>query len=113
MLLDLQLMAGKSTFKIKRLCIIWDDKRPDLLVPSYILIYLFFYSCGYVLLPDSIRLFKKDELKQDPVNKSLKIRILAARNLRADQAKSISEVQVKTTIIRKQMPKENQTFSSR
>jgi len=44
----------------------------------------------------------------------LKIRVVAVRHLRTNQAKSISKVQIKTIIITKQpRPAENQIFTSR
>ncbi len=72
------------------------------------------FSCGYVLMPNYIRSFQINMPELETKSMLLKIRVVAVRHLRTNQAKSISKVQVKTIIVTKQpRPAENQIFTSR
>ncbi|CAF4047827.1 unnamed protein product [Rotaria sp. Silwood2] len=69
-------------------------------------------GCGYVLMPNYMRSFYANTSKIDTKAVVLKIRVLAVRNLRANQSKSISKVQVKATIVNRQKLPGNQTCST-
>ncbi len=64
-------------------------------------------------MPNYIRSFDIHKPKVETISMLLKIRVIAVRHLRTNQAKSILKVQVKTTIINKQKPTENPTFTSK
>jgi hypothetical protein len=64
-------------------------------------------------MPNYIRSFDIHKAKIETPSMSLKIRVLAVRHLRTNQAKSILKVQVKTTIIKKQKPAENPSCTSK
>jgi len=64
-------------------------------------------------MPNYIRSFDIHKPKIETISMLLKIRVVAVRHLRTNQAKSILKVQVKTTIINKQKPAENPTFTSK
>ncbi|CAF0880334.1 unnamed protein product [Rotaria sp. Silwood1] len=69
-------------------------------------------GCGYVLMPNYIRSFSANMSNIDIKAVILKLRVLAVRNLRTNQSKSISKVQVKTTIVSRQKLTGNQTYST-
>ncbi|CAF0755909.1 unnamed protein product [Rotaria sordida] len=69
-------------------------------------------GCGYVLMPNNIRSFCDKTSQIDRKEVSLKIRVLAVRNLRTNQSKSISKVQIKATIVGRQKLPGNQTCST-
>lgn len=93
MLVDLQLMAGKILFHFDHHFI------------------LFTFSCGYVLMPNSIRSLDitKSKLRTTVL---ITIRVLAVRHLRTVQSKSILRVHVKTTLVNKQKPTDHSSFTS-
>jgi hypothetical protein len=64
-------------------------------------------------MPNYIRSFEIQKTKVEAPPMILKIRVIAVRHLRTNQAKSILKVQVKTTIINKQKPGENPTCISK
>ncbi|CAF0762699.1 unnamed protein product [Adineta steineri] len=67
---------------------------------------------GYILMPKYIRLFNKYMPEIDTLSMLIKIRVVAVRHLRTDQAKSIIKVQIKITIISKKKSAENQICST-
>ena len=95
MLVDLQLMAGEILFHF---------------YPSSFSFSSF--SCGYVLMPNYIRSFDSNKFKSR-TSVSITIRVLAVRHLRTVQAKSILRVHVKTTLVNKQKPTENPSYTSK
>ncbi|CAF1065887.1 unnamed protein product [Adineta steineri] len=67
---------------------------------------------GYILMPKYIRLFNKYMPEIDTLSMLIKIRVVAVRHLRTDQAKSIIKVQIKIAIISKKKSAENQICST-
>ena len=68
--------------------------------------------CGYVLMPQSIHSFKPST-KFPVMPMDLSMRVIAVRHARTNQAKSISKVIIKSTVVNKQKSTEHFTCQSR
>lgn len=64
-------------------------------------------------MPNYIRSINNSKGKVEAKSMLLKIRVVAVRHLRTNQAKSILKVQIKTTLINKQRPAENPSHTSK
>ena len=64
-------------------------------------------------MPNYIRSFDLHKPKVESRSMLLKIRVVAVRHLRTNQAKSILKVHVKTTIINRLKPTENPSCTSK
>ena len=67
--------------------------------------------CGYVLMPESMHSFKPS-IKFPAIPMDLSIRVIAVRHIRTNQAKSISKVIIKSTVVNKQKSTEYLTCQS-
>jgi hypothetical protein len=69
-------------------------------------------SCGYVLMSEPLLSLKLSK-KFNAMPMDLSIRVIAVRHARTNQAKSISKVIIRTTVVNKQKSSEHFTCQSK